>query len=84
MTKNIKDSIVSRDIKRHLADILLSVSWMDFANRYFHKSSSWFYNKFHERDKNGEKETFNDEELALLRSSLFDLSDRIRRAAEQI
>ncbi|WP_281801342.1 DUF5053 domain-containing protein, partial [Segatella maculosa] len=55
-----------------------------FANRYFHKSSSWFYNKFHERDKNGEKEAFNDEELALLRSSLFDLSDRIRRAAEQI
>ena len=80
----IKKQAVVSDMKQRLADINLSVSWMDFANKYFHKSSSWFYHKLNGIDGNGGKGGFNEEELEQLRGSLFDLSNRIRRAAESI
>ena len=73
----IRKPVVVSDMKQRLADINLSVSWMDFANKYFHKSSSWFYHKLNGIDGN-------EEEIEHLRGSLFDLSDRIRRAAERI
>ena len=37
--------VVVTDMKRKVQDILMSVSWRDFANTYFQKSSSWFYPK---------------------------------------
>lgn len=80
----IRKSVVVNDMKQRLADINLSVSWMDFANKYFHKSSSWFYHKLNGIDGNGGTGGFNAEEVERLRNSLFDLSDRIRRAAENI
>lgn len=76
--------VVISDMKKRLSDINLSVSWMDFANRYFHKSSSWFYHKLDGIDGNGGKGGFTPEETEQLRGSLFDLSNRIRRAAEAI
>lgn len=76
--------VVISDMKKRLSDINLSVSWMDFANRYFHKSSSWFYHKMDGIDGNGGKGGFTPEEAEQLRGSLFDLSNRIRRAAEAI
>lgn len=76
--------VVISDMKKILSDINLSVSWMDFANRYFHKSSSWFYHKMDGIDGNGGKGGFTPEETEQLRGSLFDLSNRIRRAAEAI
>lgn len=79
----IRKPVVS-DMKQRLADINLSVSWMHFANKYFHKSSSWFYHKLNGIDGNGGVGGFNEEEIEHLRDSLFDLSDRIRRAAENI
>ena len=78
-----KQAVVS-DMKQRLADINLSVSWMDFANKYFHKSSSWFYHKLNGIDGHGGTGGFNEEEIEQLRGSLFDLSNRIRRAAESI
>lgn len=76
--------VVISDMKKRLSDINLSVSWMDFANRYFHKSSSWFYHKMDGIDGNGGKGGFTPEETEQLRGALFDLSNRIRRAAEAI
>ena len=80
----IRKQVVVSDMKQRLADINLSVSWMDFANKYFHKSSSWFYHKLNGIDGNGGTGGFNEEEIEQLRGSLFDLSNRIRRAAESI
>ncbi|KGF51572.1 DUF5053 domain-containing protein [Prevotella amnii] len=80
----IRKQVVVSDMKQRLADINLSVSWMDFANKYFHKSSSWFYHKMKGIDGNGGIGGFTEEEVEQLRGSLFDLSDRIRRAAESI
>lgn len=72
------------DMKQRLSDINLSVSWLDFANRYFHKSSSWFYHKLNGVDGNGGVGGFDEKETEHLRNALFDLSSRIRKAAESI
>lgn len=76
--------IVVTDMKRKVQDILMSVSWRDFANTYFQKSSSWFYHKMDGIDGNGGAGGFNQQETEQMRGALIDLSNRIRRAAENI
>lgn len=75
---------VITDMKSRVKDIMMAISWRDFSNTYFHKSSSWFYHKMDGIDGNGGKGGFNAEEAELMRGALIDLSDRIRRAAERI
>lgn len=75
---------VITDMKKRISDILLSVSWREFANMYFQRSSSWFYHKMNGIDGNGGAGGFNEEEAKQLKGALIDLSDRIRRAAENI
>lgn len=76
--------VVINDMKKKMADIMLSISWRDFANTYFQKSSSWFYHKMDGIDGNGGTGGFNEDEAEQMRGALMDLSDRIRRAAESI
>ena len=76
--------VVINDMKKKMADIMLSISWRDFANTYLQKSSSWFYHKMDGIDGNGGKGGFNEDEAEQMRGALIDLSDRIRRAAESI
>jgi len=76
--------MVVTDMKKRLADIMLAVSWREFANTYFEKSSSWFYHKLDGIDGNGGKGGFSEMEALQLRSSLIDLSERIRRAADKV
>lgn len=80
---NAKPIVIS-DMKKKLQGILMSVSWREFANTYFKKSSSWFYHKMDGIDGNGGKGGFNEEEAEQLRNALYDLSVRIRQAAESI
>lgn len=72
------------EIKDNLDDVLTAVSWRDFANTYFHRSSSWFYHKMDGIDGNGGTGGFTPEEAEQLRGALCDLADRIRRAADSI
>lgn len=67
-----------------LDDIILDISWADIAKTYFGKSSSWMYNKLNGRDGNGGHGEFTDEEKEMLRNALFDISARIRKAAENL
>ena len=76
--------VVITDMKSKMKDILMSVSWRDFANTYFQKSSSWFYHKMDGIDGNGGEGGFDEEEAEQMRGALIDLSNRIRRAAESI
>lgn len=78
--KQAKDNTV----KQRLQDILLSVSWRDIANTYFDRSASWLYHKLDGIDGNGGVGGFTDKEKEQLRSALVDLSERIRRAADNI
>lgn len=67
-----------------LDDIILDVSWADIAKTYFGKSSSWIYNKLNGRDGNGGHGEFTAAEKESLRNALFDISSRIRKAAEKL
>ena len=78
--KQAKDNTV----KQRLQDILLSVSWRDIANNYFDRSASWLYHKLDGIDGNGGVGGFTDKEKEQLRGALVDLSDRLRRAADNI
>jgi hypothetical protein len=78
--KQAKDNTV----KQRLQDILLSVSWRDIANTYFDRSASWLYHKLDGIDGNGGVGGFTDKEKEQLRGALVDLSERIRRAADNI
>lgn len=71
-------------MKQRLSDIMLTVSWREIARTYFDKSSSWLYHKMDGINGVGGKGGFTPEEAQQLQGALFDLSDRIRRAAEKI
>lgn len=68
-----------------LDDILLDVTWGKIAQQYFpDKSVSWFYNKLRGVDGNGGAGEFTPDEKEHLQGALFDLSERIRNAAQSI
>lgn len=71
-------------MKERCNDILMSVSWLDFSNRYFKRSSSWFYYKMDGIDDNGGVGGFTTEEVEHFKASLIDLSERIRKTAENL
>ncbi len=71
-------------VKQKMVDLLIAISWADLSRTYFGKSNSWLYHKMNGIDGNGKPTEFTFEEQVQLKGALFDLSDRIRRAAEQI
>ena len=75
---------LANDVKAKLSDILMLVTWRDIARTYFGKSSSWIYHKLDGIDGNGGKGGFTPEEQEQLRNALFDLSERIRIAADKL
>lgn len=68
-------------MRERLEDLRLAISWRDIANRYFSKSASWLYHKLDGIDS---KRGFTEEETKQLKRALYDLSDRIRAAADKI
>lgn len=80
----LESPMVITDMKKKLKDILMVVSWRELSNQYFHKSSSWFYHKMDGIDGNGGKGGFSETEALQLRGALIDLSERLRRAADEI
>ena len=75
-----KNEVLVTDMKERLNDILISVGWAEIAGTYFHRHSRWLYHKLDATDNDG----FSAEEAELLKGALVDLSDRIRRAANNI
>lgn len=84
MEEVLVSPMVITDMKKRLKDVLMVVSWRELANTYFHKSSSWLYHKMDGIDGNGGKGGFSEKEAFLLRSALIDLSERLRKAADEI
>ena len=66
---------------QQLDEIVIDVSWGRLSKDYFGKSSSWIYNKLHGRDGNGGEGGFTEAEKQQLQGALYDIADRIRRAA---
>ena len=82
MKKSLSSGQTTMKVK--LNDILLSITWRDIARRYFGKSSSWLYHKMDGINGNGGKDEFSPDEAKQLQAALYDLSDRIRAAADRI
>ena len=80
----MENPVIVTDMKKKLSDVLMAISWREFANTYFQRSSSWFYHKMDGIDGNGGEGGFNEAEAEQMRGALIDLSNRIRRAAEKI
>lgn len=78
------DKKLITDMKSRMSDIYLAVSWRDLTRTYFSKSVSWFQHKMYGIDGNGGTGGFSEAEAKQLRDALYDLSDRIRRAADKI
>ncbi len=72
------------DIKDKLDDLLLAISWRDLAWHYFKKPAAWLRARMDGMDWDGNEVEFTPEELQQLEDALYDLADRIRRAADNI
>lgn len=84
-TKTVEKPEIINDAKARLSDILIAVSWLEIAHRYFGKSASWLYHKLDGIKGDGSKGGgFNLAEAEQLKLALNDLADRIRAAAERI
>jgi len=72
--------------KQKLSDVYLDLDIRRLSNRYFGKSGSWLYHKFDRTDvnQNGKPDDFTPEQLNTLKEALFDLAERIRKAAETL
>lgn len=79
-----QDKLPMTTIKKQLYDLLISISWGDLSRRYFGKSGTWLYNRLDGKDSNNQPVTFTEEEKEQLRGALYDLSIRIRKAADNI
>jgi hypothetical protein len=80
----VKQSEKITDMKARMSDIYLAVSWREIARTYFDKSVPWFQHKMYGIDGNGGVGGFTEDEAGQLKGALLDLSNRIRRAAENI
>ena len=66
-----------------LADGYEEINWAYLAKNYFGKSRSWLYHKF-SGTNNGAADDFSDVDRERLKSSLQDIAERIRQAADRI
>ena len=78
--------VLISDVKERVQDIYLAISWRELKRDYFNngKSMSWFQHKIYGIDGNGGIGGFTPQEMEQLRGALYDLSDRIRRAADNL
>ena len=79
ITVNKKEST-----RKQVEDIMLDISWAKLAKKYFDRSPSWIYHKMDGIDGNGGEGGFSSEEKEMFKAALFDISERIRKAAEAV
>jgi len=72
------------NVSAQLQDIRLDITWSKIARRYFDKSASWLYNKMNGIDGNGGDGDFTYPEKVQLKNALYDFSERIRKAADNL
>ena len=70
METTIATKEITTDMKKKLRDIQMAISWRDFANTYFQRSSSWFYHKMDGIDGNGGVGGFTAEEASFTGAEL--------------
>lgn len=76
MTEANHSSSIS--VKAQLSNVLMLISWREFARRYFGKSSSWLYHKL-----DGLTE-FTEKERLQMKSYLRNMAQELNNAADAI
>lgn len=72
-------------LHQKVEDILLSVSWREFSNRYMGKKGGGIYDKINGFNQYGEPvPPMTDKELTNFKNGLLDLSERIKKVAESL
>lgn len=66
-----------------LADVYEEINWAYLAKNYFGKSRSWLYHKF-SGINNAAPDDFSDVDRKRLKSSLQDIAERIKQAADRL
>ena len=80
----METTLTAKTVKQQVSDIALDISQAKIAQKYFGKYSSWIYHKLDGIDGNGNPSDFTYSEKLHLKNALFDFSERIRHAAENI
>ena len=73
-----------QSVKETLNDIAVVISWAKLSKKYFDRSPSWIYHKIDGIDGNGNAGGFSHEEMEQFKGALYDLSERIRKTADQL
>lgn len=73
------------ELHNKLEDIIISVSWREFAHRYMNRKAPWLYDKINGFNQYGEPvPPMTEEELSKFKNGLLNLSERIKRVAESL
>lgn len=73
------------ELNQKLDDILLAVSWREFANVYLGKNAKWIYEKINGYTHEGfQVKPMNEEDMQKFIKGLYDLSERIKNVAESL
>ena len=70
---------MAHEVKSKINDVFLFIIWGKIANVYFDKGAPWLYDRMNERDSE-----FTPEELLQFKGALVDLSERIRKCADDL
>ena len=74
----------NQSVKEKVSDIALYISRAKLSKKYFDRSPSWIYHKIDGIDGNGNTGGFSSEEMEQFKGALYDLSERIRKTADQL
>ena len=78
-------AVKQKSVVQSIEDVALDITWSKIAKRYFPgKSVTWFYNKLRGVDGNGGDGSFTESEREQLKNALYDFSERVRNAANDI
>lgn len=71
------------NVRKALSDVYEDINWAYLAKNYFGKSRSWLYHKFSGMN-NGKPDDFSDIDREKLKGALYDIADRLRKAADAL
>ncbi len=82
--KAVNEEVESMILRDQLKDILPIVSSAYIAKTYFRKTRGWFTQRINGNIVNGKPAKFNDEELAILKHALLDISEKLNHSVSVV
>ncbi len=80
----VNQEVESMILRDQLKDILPIVSSAYIAKTYFNKTRCWFTQRINGNIINGKPARFNEEELAILKHALLDISEKLTRSVSVV